>query len=245
MCHATMKPGRDSTICIYCGSTNHTLVKCTNRPDDNREEPRLTPRDLQDYKACNTGNNNLIFDQNYGTHHQARFNKRFNRQYSPNYNNFQPSPLGSISGQDLSATLLELANIQSMSLEIMATNLRNQQETFNELTKASKDKANNTMFASIKTYDGKNRQGFADWIDKINQACQLSNHDFRTEIIKKLTGAVQQVVMACDNYSDDELLAELRSCFSDTPTMNQAREELRNMRQMENDSITVYTYKWG
>ena len=27
--------------------------------------------------------------------------------------------------------------------------------------------------------------------------------------------------------------------------MNEAREELRNMRQKENESITVYTYKWG
>ena len=27
--------------------------------------------------------------------------------------------------------------------------------------------------------------------------------------------------------------------------MNEAREELRNMKQMENESITVYTYRWG
>ena len=51
--------------------------------------------------------------------------------------------------------------------------------------------------------------------------------------------------MPCEHYSDDALLAKLRSCFSDAPTMNEAREELRNMRQMENESIAVYTYKWG
>ena len=101
------------------------------------------------------------------------------------------------------------------------------------------------MFANIKNYDGKNRKVFEDWIDKIDQACWVSNCDFRTEIIKKSTGAVQQVVMSCENYSDDALLAKLRSCFSDAPTMNEAREELRNMRQTENESITVYTYKWG
>ena len=163
----------------------------------------------------------------------------------PNYNNFQQSPLGSIPGQDLSATLIELANIQSRSLEMMAASQRSQQEAFHQLTKASKDKANDAMFANIKNYDGKNRQVFEDWIDEIDQACWVSNHDFRTEIIKKLTGVVQQVVMSCENYSDDTLLAKLRSCFSDAPTMNEAREELRNMRQMENESITVYTYKWG
>ena len=51
--------------------------------------------------------------------------------------------------------------------------------------------------------------------------------------------------MACRNLSDDALLAKLRSCFLDVPTMDEAREELRNMRQKENDSITVYTYRWG
>ena len=51
--------------------------------------------------------------------------------------------------------------------------------------------------------------------------------------------------MSCRDYSDDALLAKLRSCFSDVPTMNEAREELRNMRQRDNESITVYTYRWG
>ena len=56
---------------------------------------------------------------------------------------------------------------------------------------------------------------------------------------KKLTGVVRQVVMSCRNLSDDALLTKLRSSFSDAPTMNEAREELRNMRQKENESITV------
>ena len=47
--------------------------------------------------------------------------------------------------------------------------------------------------------------------------------------------------MSCRNYSDDALLAKLRSCFSDAPTMNEAREELRNMRQRDNESIALST----
>ena len=192
----------------------------------------------------NTGSKNHVSNQNRYSHHQLRFNKRFNKQYSPNYNNSQTSPLGSIPGQDLSTTLIELANIQSRSLEMMVASQRSQQEAFYELTKASRDKANDAMFANIKNYDGKDRQIFKDWIDEINQACWVSNHDFRTEIIKKLSGAVQKVVMSCEHYTDNTLLAKLRSCFSDAPTMNEAREELRNMRQMENESIAVYMYRW-
>ena len=85
-----------------------------------------------------------------------------------NIKNDQPSPIGSIPGQDLSTTLIELANIQSRSLEIMAANQKSQQQVFSELTKESKDKANDAMFNSIKTYDCKNRQAFEDWIDEID-----------------------------------------------------------------------------
>ena len=128
---------------------------------------------------------------------------------------------------------------------MMAASQRSQQEAFYKLIKASKDKANDAMFANIKNYDGKNRQFFKDWINEIDQACWVSNCDSRTEIIEKLSGAVRKVVMSCELYLDNAQLAKLRSCFSDVPTMNEAREELRNMRQMENEFITVYTYKWG
>ena len=68
---------------------------------------------------------------------------------------------------------------------MMASSQRSQQEAFYELTKASKDKANNALFANIKNYDGRDRQAFEDWIDdEIDQACWVSECDFRTEIIK-------------------------------------------------------------
>ena len=136
MCRATTQPERVNNICIYFGSKSHSAGKCTNRPNDNREEPRSMPRDLQDHRFRNTGNQNCFFEQNKVGHQQARFDKRLNRQYSPNYNNYQPSPLGSIPGQDLSTTVIDLANIQSRSLEIMVANQRSQQEAFSELTKA-------------------------------------------------------------------------------------------------------------
>ena len=62
---------------------------------------------------------------------------------------FRLLQLGSIPGQGLGATLIELANIQSRSLEMMAASQRSQQEAFNKLTKASKNKANHAMFTSI------------------------------------------------------------------------------------------------
>ena len=65
------------------------------------------------------------------------------------------------------------------------------------------------------------------------------------ELFKKSAGAVRQVILSCNNLSDDELVTKLRSCFSHTPTMNEAREELCNMWQMEHESVSVYMYRWG
>ena len=107
MCCAPTKLIKDNNICIHCSSKSHTSDKCTYRLIDNREEPRSTLRDLQDYRFRNTGNSNHFFYQNRGGHQQARFDERFNRQYLPNYSNYQPSPLGSIPGQDLTTTLID------------------------------------------------------------------------------------------------------------------------------------------
>ena len=226
---------------MYCGSINHISNSCRNKPNDNREEPRSTPRDLRqpgmDYNRMN--------QQEQVSRQQTRFDEGLNRRYSPNYINNYQSPLGAFSGQDLSATLIELANIQSRSMEMMAASQRSQQEAFQELARVSKDKSNDSMFTAIKTFDGTNRQHFEDWIDEVDQACRASNRGFRTELFKKSAGAVRQVILSCDSLSDNELVTKLRSCFSHAPTMNEAREELRNMRQLEHESVSVYRYRWG
>ena len=206
MCRAASHQATGNIICIYCGSINHSLGKCCSKPNDNREEPRSTPRDLRNQ---GTRMNYSRMGQPQVSCHQTRFNKGLNRQYSPNYINPYQLTLGSTPGQDLSATLIELANIQSRSMEMMATSQRSQQEAFQELTRVSKDKSNDSMFTAIKTFDGTNRQTFKDWIDEVNQVCRASNRGFRTELFKKSAGAVRQVILSCNDFSDDELVSKL------------------------------------
>ena len=97
-----------NTICIYCGSTDHISTRCHNRPNDNQEEPRSTPRDLGE---CGSGKVYDRFMQQQVNHYQTRFDEGLNRQYLQIYNNYHQSPLGSIPGQDLNAMLMEQANI--------------------------------------------------------------------------------------------------------------------------------------
>ena len=244
MCRVLSQHTPGNILCIYCGSTNHTSSNCHNKPNDNREEPRSTPRDLRqpgprmDYNRMN--------HQDQVSRQQTRFDKGLNRQYSPNYFNPYQSPLGAFPGQDLSATLIELANIQSRSMEMMAASQRSQHEVFQELARVSKDKSNDSMFTAIKTFDGTNRQHFEDWIDEVDQACRASNRGFRTELFKKSAGAVRQVLLSCDNFSDDELVTKLHSCFSHAPTMNEAREDLRNiMNRWRHTRLSLSTCTGG
>ena len=121
---------------------------------------------------------------------------------------------------------------------------KSQQDVYDELTRAKKDKANEAMFAAIDPYDRVDRGKFKEWINELDQACRISICDFRTEIKKKSIGSVDKVVLVSGDYSDDQLLVNFRSCFSDAPTMNQVREDLRNMRQSEKESVMVYAYRW-
>ena len=164
---------------------------------------------------------------------QNRFDKRYNKQYSPNYNHYthQPSPLVSIAGPDLNDTLIYLANIQSRSLDLMVAYQKSQEDVYKELTRANKDKSNKAMLATINTCDGVNRGMFEEWINELDQVCRISAYDFRIKIIRKLIETVCKVLLTTSDCSDNQLLANLRSCFSDAPMMNQAREDLRNMRQ--------------
>ena len=84
MCHTPTKPEKENNICIYCGSKSHSSGKCTSRPNDNREEPRSTPRDLQDHRMGSTGSKTRTFNINKDSHYETRFDERYNRQYLPN-----------------------------------------------------------------------------------------------------------------------------------------------------------------
>ena len=61
----------------------------------------------------------------------------------------------------------------------MGANQKSQQDVYNVLTRANKDKTNKAMFAAIDMYNGVDRSKFKEWIDKLDQACRISGHDFR------------------------------------------------------------------
>ena len=85
----------------------------------------MNPR--QTYTNASLSYRDYRYEQDRARYQQTRFDKKYNRQYSPNYN-YQPSPPVSVAGPDLTATLIDLANIQCSSLDLMVANQKSHAE---------------------------------------------------------------------------------------------------------------------
>ena len=174
---------------------------------------------------------------------QTRFDEKQNQMYSPHHS--ATSPALSAGSDLLSHSIMQLAEMQSRSLEIFAAQQKSQIEVYQELTRSNKEKEHDALFTSIPVFDG-DRTQCEQWLDDMDQATRISGRDLRTELIKKSTGVVRQVIMmAHPDASDDDLINVIREDFSDAPTMNEAREELLHMRQKPEEQMRVYVYRYG
>ena len=163
--------------------------------------------------------------------------------YSPYH--FAPSPALSAGSDLLSHSIMQLAETQSHSLEIFAAQQKSQIDVYQELTRSNKEKEHDALFTSIPVFDG-DRTQCEQWLDDMDQATRISGRDLRTELIKKSTGVVRNVIMmAHPDASDDDLINMIREDFSDAPTMNEAREELLHMHQKPEEQMRVYVYRYG
>ena len=233
-------------------SSHKSNVRSRNsdKPRDNPQTPE-TGRPQQQQPQCptqgksNNNQNNFPYrDYRYSDQpRQTRFNKKQNQMYSPYH--FAPSPALSAGSDLLSHSIMQLAEMQSRSLEIFAAQQKSQIDVYQELTRSNKEKEHDALFTSIPIFDGDHTQ-CEQWLDNMDQATRISGRDLRTELIKKSTGVVRQVIMmAHPDASDDNLINIIREDFSDAPTMNEAWEELLHMRQKPEEQMRVYVYRYG
>ena len=191
-------------------------------------------------------NNNSFPYRDYRYHKHprlTRFNEKQNQLYSPYH--FAPSSALSAGSDMLSHSIMQLTETQSHSLEIFAAQQKSQIDVYQELTRSNKEKEHNALFTSIPVFDG-DRTQCEQWLDDMDQATRISGRDLRTELIKKSTGVVRNVIMmAHPDTSDDNLINILQEDFSDAPTMNEAWEELLHMCQKPEEQMRVYVYRYS
>ena len=212
------------------------------RPETGRQHQQPPQRPTQG--KPNNKNNFPYRDYRYSDQpRQTHFDEEQKQRYSPQH--FAPSPALSTGSDLLSRSIMQLAKTQSCSLEIFAAQQKSQIEVYQELTRSNKEKEHDALFTSIPVFDG-DRTQCEQWLDDMDQATRISGRDLRTELIKKSTGVVRQVIMmAHPDASDDDLINLIREDFSDAPTMNEAREELLHMHQKPEEQMRVYVYRYG
>ena len=217
-------------------------------PGENSQKPKAGRQYHQEQQHPTQGkrNHNSFPYRDYRYQEQpgqTRFNEKQNQLYSPYH--FAPSPALSAGSDMLSHSIMQLAETQSHSLEIFAAQQKSQFDVYQELTRSNKEKEHDALFTSIPVFDGDHTQ-CEQWLDDMDQATRISGHDLRTELIKKSTGVVRNVIMmAHPDTSDDDLINMLREDFSDAPMMNEAQEELLHMCQKPEEQMCVYVYRYG
>ena len=129
-----------------------------------------------------------------------------------------PLPLHSL--QALTCLVILSCSWQKHNLVLLrffAAQQKSQIDVYQELTRSNKEKEHDALFTSIPIFDGDHTQ-CEQWLDDMDQVTRISGRDLRTELIKKSTGVVRQVIMmAHPDASDDNLINIIREDFFRCP----------------------------
>ena len=175
----------------------------------------------------------------------AHFNKGYNRRYSPPT---FPSPAfnNTMASDAVGRSIIQLAENQSHSLDFILVGQQSQMDAHREMTCSNQAREDDALFAGIEVYDGEDPSRFEGWLDVMEQACNMTDRNLRKELMKKSTGAIRETLpMMNAAWTDDDVISKLRQDFSLMSTMNRAREELKDLKQLPGQPISSYMYKYG
>ena len=109
--------------------------------------------------------------------------RKQNQLYSPYH--FAPSPALSAGPDMLSRSIMQLAEMQSCSLEIFAAQQKSQIDVYQELTRSNKEKEHDALFTSIPVFDGDCTQ-CEQWLDDMDQATRISGCDLKNRVDQEI-----------------------------------------------------------
>ena len=175
----------------------------------------------------------------------THFNEGFNRRYSPPT---FPSPgfNNTFTSDAVSRSIIQLAENQSHSLDFILAGQQSQMDAYKEMTCSNQAREDGALFTGIQVYDGEDQTHFEEWLDAVEQACNMTDRNLRKELMKKSTGVIRETLSMMNPYwTDDDVISKLRQDFSSMSTMNRAREELKDLKQLPGQPISSYMYKYG
>ena len=231
----------------HCNANNDPFSRIDGRGQDQqyRGHQRSQPREHSGAapRGEQTDNNNQNFPPRRQQH--AHFDEGYNRRYSPPtlpslaFNNTMTSDA-------VGRSIIQLAENQSHSLDFILVGQQSQMDAYREMTHSNQAREDDTLFAGINVYNGEDPSKFEGWLDAIEQACNMTNRNLRKELMKKSSGAIRETLsMMNAAWTNDDIISKLRQDFSSMSTMNRAREELKDLKQLPGQPISSYMYKYG
>ena len=143
-------------------------------------------------------------------------------------------------------SIIQLAENQSCSLDFILVGQQSQMDAYREMTHSNQAREDNALFAGINVYDGEDPSCFEGWLDAVKQACNMTDRNLRKELMKKSTRAIRETLsMMNASWTDNDIISKLQQDFSLMSTMNRAREELKDLKQLPGQPISSYMYKYG
>ena len=119
-------------------------------------------------------------------------------------------------------------------------------DEYREMTHSNQAREDNALFAGIDVYNGEDPSRFEGWLDAVKQACNMTDRNLQKELMKKSTGAIRETLLMMNAaWTDNDVISKLRQDFSLMSTMNRAREELKDLKQLPGQPISSYMYKYG
>ena len=186
-------------------------------------------------------------NQNFPPRRQqhAYFNEGYNRRYSPPM--FPSLAFNNTMASDaVGRSIIQLAENQSHSLDFILVGQQSQMDAYREMTCSNQAREDDALFAGIDVYDGEDPSKFEGWLDAVEQACNMTDRNLCKELMKKSAGAIRETLsMMSAAWTDDNIISKLRQDFSSMSTMNRAREELKDLKQLPGQPISSYMYKYG
>ena len=149
--------------------------------------------------------------------------------------------------------MLQLAKAQDQTNRYLQEHLQQGQSNTQAHTRALQQLATSTyqrnfdhIFASIPIYDGSNQEDFFPWLECLEAVCFYNGRNIKTEALGRLTGPVQNVIMALPNAcSWTAIREELKRCFSDQTSLGHAAAQLENMTQKPNEPLRLYIFRYS
>ena len=175
----------------------------------------------------------------------THFNKGYNRRYSPPTFS-SPAFNNTMASDGVSISIIQLVENQSRSLDFILAGQQSQMDAYREMTHSNQAREDDALSAGIGVYGGKDPSRFEGWLDVVKQACNMTDRNLHKELMKKSTGAIREMLSMMNTaWTDNDVISKLRQDFSSMSTMNRAREELKDLKQLPGQPISSYMNKYG